>query len=154
MDFKLVAVIEILQAELLLVHVRLRHKRKIHVGHREGSHAPLFHNMAGLCLEPLVEVKHHRHAGHTQLDHKICVALLLVIIPRSQFGCRSLTDKIHHKVRLLQVKIAQLDIAHQRGQPSFVDFRLEADIAQDKFFDLLDQVSLENFLVALQIVFR
>ena len=55
-------------------------------------------------------------------------------------------------MRLLQVEVGQLDIAHQWGQPAFVNFGLEAHIAQDKLFYLLDQVSPEDFLVALQIV--
>ena len=117
--FKLVAVVHDHQTELLLVDVRLRYEREVHVCHGEGTHAPLLDNVARLSLEPLVEVEDHRHACHTQFDHEVCIALLLLIFVR---GCnvnkrrrrrRVLTHEIDGEMCLFQIEIRQLNVTHE-----------------------------------------
>ena len=86
------------KSELLLVHIRLRDESEIHIGHQDGTHAPLFHNIARLSLELLVEIKLHRHASHTKMNSKVSIALLI-------FRRGRIADQVDCEMRLLQVNV-------------------------------------------------
>ena len=81
-NFELVVevVVQVLQSEFLLVNVGLGDEREIHVGHLERAHALLFEHVARLSLDPHIEIKHHRHACHSELNYEVRIALIAIFL--------------------------------------------------------------------------